>query len=106
MRRIRDLFCFACYTGLRFSDLTHLTKDNLKVTNSVTWLQIKTQKTGAFVQIPLSIIFFGNAMRIMEKYEGIEELVNYGLNCSANRELKDDLEKANLGGGQRVHTQL
>ncbi len=101
-RHVRDLFCFACYTGLRFSDLTHLTKDNLKVTNGVTWLQIKTQKTGAFVQIPLSIIFFGNAMRILEKYDSIEDLASCGLNCSVNRELKDMLEKANIGGGQRI----
>lgn len=101
-RHIRDVFCFGCYTGLRWSDLHRLTKDNLRQTDGITWLQVKTQKTGAFVQIPLSVIFFGNAMRILEKYADISDLCGYECNTTVNRGIKDLMDKANIGGGQRI----
>ena len=101
-RHIRDIFCFACYTGLRWSDLRALTEENLRRTDGVTWLQVKTQKTGSFVQIPLSVVFFGNAMRILEKYDGIAGLCAYECNASVNRGLKEIMDKAGIGGGQRI----
>ena len=101
-RRVRDIFCFACYTGLRWYDIKQLKSSNITKVGDVTWLKIKTHKTGAFVQIPLSIIFFGNALRILEKYESVEKMVSYALNSSVNRELKPLLDKAGIGGGQRV----
>ena len=88
-RHIRDVFCFGCYTGLRWSDLRRLTKDNLRQTDGITWLQVKTQKTGAFVQIPLSVIFFGNAMRILEKYADISDLCGYECNTTVITALSD-----------------
>lgn len=101
-RHIRDLFCFACYCGLRFSDLMHLKNDNLRKDGNITWLQVKTQKTGAFVQIPLSVVFFGNAMRILEKYKDIEDLCSYENNSSINKGVKAIIDKSNIGGGQRI----
>lgn len=102
-RHIRDLFCFAAYVGLRWSDLRKLTNDNLRVTGGVTWLEVKTQKTGAFVQIPISIVFFGNAMRILEKYGGyLEKLCNYDNNAAVNRGVKLLMDKTDIGGGQHI----
>lgn len=101
-RHVRDLFCFACYCGLRFSDVKKLTEDNFKVNGGITWLQVKTQKTGAYVQIPLSIIFFGNAMRILEKYESVSKLCDYECNTTVNRVLRSVIQKAGIGGGQRI----
>lgn len=45
---VRDWFLLASYTGLRFSDFSRLSKEN--ITDNIT---IKTQKTGATVVIPL-----------------------------------------------------
>ena len=101
-RHIRDVFCFGCYTGLRWSDLHRLTRDNLRQADGITWLQVKTQKTGAFVQIPISVIFFGNAMRILEKYADISDLCGYECNTTVNRGIKCLMDKANIGGGQRI----
>lgn len=47
--RIRDLFLFSCYTGLRFSDVRNFTK---KVVSGDV-LIIRQQKTGGIVTIPL-----------------------------------------------------
>ena len=48
LSNVRDWFLLASYTGLRFSDFSRLTKDNIK--DSIT---IKTQKTGVTVIIPV-----------------------------------------------------
>ena len=47
---VRDLFLIGCYTGLRFSDLSKLTPDNIGADNTIS---VKTVKTGADVVIPV-----------------------------------------------------
>lgn len=59
--KIRDLFLVGCYTGLRFSDLSQLTSDNIKADGTIT---IKTIKTGNTVVIPLHTI----VKIILDKY--------------------------------------
>lgn len=60
--KVRDLFVFACYTGLRISDLRQLNKSNLKEN----YIQIKTKKTGEMVYIPYHDI----VREIIAKYDG------------------------------------
>ena len=57
---IRDVFVIGCYTGLRYSDLSRLDKDNF--IGDV--LRMRTRKTGWFVEIPLHPI----VKRILEGY--------------------------------------
>ena len=47
--RVRDLFLIGAHTGLRFSDLSQLNKDNIKGNTIV----VKTIKTGVYVVIPM-----------------------------------------------------
>ncbi|WP_353122646.1 site-specific integrase [Dysgonomonas capnocytophagoides] len=61
LNNVRDWFLIASYTGLRFSDFSRLTKDNIKDST----ISIKTQKTGANVVIP----FHSVVRAILEKYE-------------------------------------
>lgn len=49
LEQVRDWFLIGAYTGLRFSDLSRLSKDNLSQDN----ITIQTQKTGTTVVIPL-----------------------------------------------------
>jgi integrase len=48
---VRDLFLIGCYTGLRYSDYTNIKPKNIDIKNNL--LEIKTQKTGTTVAIPL-----------------------------------------------------
>lgn len=50
--RVRDLFLIGCCTGLRFSDLSLLSSDNIDNVESV--ITIKTVKTGRTVVIPFA----------------------------------------------------
>jgi len=59
---VRDLFIIGCYTGLRFSDFSKLTVDNI-VGNLI---RLRTQKTGSDIVIPV----FAEVKLIIEKYDG------------------------------------
>jgi integrase len=58
---VRDLFLIGCYTGLRFSDLSKLSPENINADNTIS---IKTVKTGADVVIPVHPL----VRSILEKY--------------------------------------
>jgi len=49
----RDLFVIAAVTGLRVSDYKNLTTSNIKEYKGIKYLEIRTQKTGKIVHIPL-----------------------------------------------------
>lgn len=59
-KELRDIFILGCMTGLRFSDYSRLTKDNIKGDN----IQMLTQKTKVKVCIPITKY----VKEIFEKY--------------------------------------
>lgn len=99
-----DAFLFCCYTGLRFSDFISLVPENLKQLDGVTWLIKHTQKTGYEVKIPLSVIFGGKAMRLIERYGGIEQLADAGCNSDVNRKLAELQQMAGVQTRVTFHT--
>ena len=62
LERVRDLFLVGCYTGLRYSDYSILTPENI----SGGYIQISQMKTGAPVTIPVHKSIIG----LLEKYNG------------------------------------
>jgi len=48
---VRENFCFACFTGLRYSDIVKLQKENVKEN----YIEIVTTKTKDFLKIPLNL---------------------------------------------------
>lgn len=62
LERVRDLFIVGCYTGLRFSDFSQLSSDNIQ--DGI--ISIKTQKTGEVVSVPIHPL----VDKILQKYEG------------------------------------
>ncbi len=62
--KVRDLFIIACYTGLRFSDLIQVRKEN--IINNGTQIRVKTEKTGELVIIPIHRYI----KDILAKYDG------------------------------------
>jgi len=73
--RVRDIFVFSAYTGLRFQDAQNLTKANLIKVKSKLSLRYQQQKTGGGVDIPLLPI----ASKIIQKYENSSEREVLGL---------------------------
>ncbi|SFC86197.1 site-specific integrase [Zunongwangia sp. SCSIO 43204] len=64
--RVRDLFIFSCYTGISFSDINQLTKDNIRIgLDGQKWIFTFRNKTKTKVKIPL----LDKALELIEKYE-------------------------------------
>ncbi|MEO8173580.1 MAG: site-specific integrase [Sediminibacterium sp.] len=62
LERVRDLFLIGCYTGLRYSDYSILTPENIRGG----YIQINQTKTGSPVTIPIHKSIVG----LLEKYNG------------------------------------
>lgn len=66
MTQVRDVFIFACYSGLAFTDLKNLTKDDMLVDEEgKEWIIKQRQKTKVVSHIPLLPI----AKDIWKKYD-------------------------------------
>lgn len=63
----RDMFVFACYTGLSYTDIYHLTAKHLVEEGGMTWIRKPRIKTGNVCHIPL----LPEAAAIIEQYRGI-----------------------------------
>lgn len=90
--KILDAFLFCCYTGLRFSDFTHLKDDNIHIIDGERWLCFRTRKTNTDIKLPLHLLFNGKALAILDRYK-IKDLTNIGCNADANKALKAVLPK-------------
>ena len=85
MSRARDLFCFCCFTSLRYSDVVEVRRVDIR--DGV--LSITTQKT----HDRLPIVLHENAIAILDKYKDQEfpggKALPYMTNQQMNRCLKD-----------------
>ncbi|GHT37948.1 hypothetical protein FACS189435_4060 [Bacteroidia bacterium] len=66
LERAREIFVFCCFTGLSYSDVFYLTKENIQLSfGGKTWIKGRRQKTDMEYNIPLLNI----PKLILEKYE-------------------------------------
>jgi len=95
MCKTRDLFCFLCFTGMRYSDAKQLTVYNWVEKNKI---RFESQKTKTFHTVPLNDF----AIEIIKRYrkqdngEEREELLPFISNQKLNNQLKDCLKEAEL----------
>lgn len=77
-KRVRDLFCFGCFTGLRFSDIINLKQENINNDTIV----VNTLKTGTKAIIPLNkysrIIY--DRYKSADKYSLFQSISNQKMN--------------------------
>ena len=64
---IRDVFCFACFTGQRFSDVSNLKRDDIREGE---W-HLRTTKTKDILNIPLNEF----ALEIIDKYKESDKIL-------------------------------
>jgi integrase len=75
LMKVRDIFIFSVYTGLRFEDAQSLTTENIiKEKNEKYILRIKQEKTDEILSIPL----LKPALDIINKYDNSGERITQG----------------------------
>ncbi len=65
---VRDLFVFACFTGLAYIDVAQLTEENIVKVNGRKWIMTKRQKTN----VPSNVLLLDVAEAIIKKYKGVD----------------------------------
>ncbi|MFN8349453.1 MAG: site-specific integrase [Spirosomataceae bacterium] len=92
MVRVRDAFLFACYTGLRYSDLSRIKADHVIERGTYKLLSFIPEKTSSALQKKVKrveIPLIGRAAEIIEKYSGIAgQLIPVITNQKMNEYLK------------------
>lgn len=67
LNQIRDVFIFACYTGLSYIDMAQLTPDSVRTAfDGHKWIMINRQKTN----VPSNIRLLDIPLEIIERYSG------------------------------------
>ena len=103
----RDIFVFACYTGLAYADAKALKKNNLQIgVDGKKWIYTRRSKTNTPVRIPL----LKGAERILQKYRthpkinGTEKLLPVYSNQKTNQYLKEIAKKLKIRKQLSFHT--
>lgn len=69
LEQVRDIFIFACFTGLAYIDVRNLTKENIQTSfDGKLWIMTARQKTDTAVTVPLLKV----PQAILQKYEGTQ----------------------------------
>ena len=66
LKLTRDLFMIGAYSGLRFSDYSRLTSDNIQNEEGINTIEVRCQKTKSIVIVPLHRVI----LEILSKYNG------------------------------------
>lgn len=95
---IRDLFLFACYTGLRFSDVMDLKKKDVIYINGKNWIIKEMVKTKEIIRIPIYLMFNNEPYKLIKKYQAFNRMQVFEPITSqyVNRELKKLAKMANI----------
>jgi integrase len=84
LERVRDLFMFQCFTGVRYSDIENLSRADIQ--GSI-W-KLRTQKTRDIIEIPLN----SYAHSILAKYSDWEKPLPIISNQKVNKYIKEVCE--------------
>ncbi len=84
--RVRDIFLFSCYTGLRFNDAQNLRSDNISIdSDNNHWLTFEQAKTKQMVRLPL----LKPAIEIYNKYEHLRKSTKKIIPKISNQKFND-----------------
>ena len=92
---VRDVFCFCCFTGLRYSDVAKLRRSDLHLTANPAYMVVITQKTNDRLHIELNKY----ALAILDKYKDVRFPRGLALPVISNVKMNEHLHAAAEAAG-------
>lgn len=83
LQRVRDIFLFSVYTGLRFTDAISLRENNIQRDGKIYWINFIQKKTDEQSHISM----LNKAVEIFNKYENERKMNGYVLPRISNQKL-------------------
>lgn len=93
--QVRDVFCFCCFTGLRYSDAAKLRRSDLHLEEKPPYMSVVTKKTTDRLRIELNKY----ALAILEKYAGVGFPGDKALPVISNQKMNEHLHDAAEAAG-------
>lgn len=107
---VRDMFLFACLTGLSPCDITRFSKDHItRDVNGEYWIEMYRQKTKRFTERKFNVLLLPEALDIIKKYRKHPAAIANGTvfpfytNQILNRYLKIVAEEAEINKQVTFH---
>ncbi|MFN8353199.1 MAG: site-specific integrase [Spirosomataceae bacterium] len=89
LQKVRDIYMFSVYTGLRFGDAINLKTENIiNEKDGGKWIQIIQEKTKEPFRVPM----LNHAIHIMRKYESESKITGYVLARISHQKLNSYLK--------------
>lgn len=106
LQKTLDMFLFSCYTGLRFSDISALSKDKIQIIDGKQWIITTMIKTTEPIRIPLYLLFNGKPIEILSTYTQPDRKYIFDdlTNQYVNRSLKELAKIAGITKTVTFHT--
>lgn len=106
MQRVRDMYLFAIYSGLRFSDIVALRPENVQTIEGKKYIVINMEKTKEPLRLPIFLLFGGKPLELLVKYENTGRNFYFDdfTNQFVNRELKEIARMAGITKNVTFHT--
>lgn len=103
LEHVRDIFIFACFTGLAYIDVQQLRKEHIRESfDGKPWIMTKRQKTGVPTNVPLLEV----PQAILKKYEDKltgDKLLPVPSNQKLNSYLKEIADLCNVNKNLTFH---
>ena len=103
---VRDMYLFAIYSGLRFSDIIRLQPENIRTDEGKKYIVLQMEKTKEVLRLPIYLLFDGKPLELLAKYaEGENRFYfDFFTNQFVNRELKEIARMAEITKTVTFHT--
>jgi site-specific recombinase XerD len=88
LKKVRDIFMFSVYSGLRFADAQALRTENIEYDGSKYWLVFEQKKTKDPVRLPLLI----KGKEVLDKYKEEQKVSGFALPRISNQKTNSYLK--------------